>query len=132
MMSVGLVYLLAPEPLVSLFRSSAGDSEALIAVGATMLMLSALWQLADAANLVLSEALRAAGDTTYCMVARLVLGWLVFTPVAWAAVLVFDAGIGLMMTTMIVYLFAQAGVFALRFASGRWREIDMVGEPELV
>ena len=38
-----------------------------------MLALSALWQLFDATSMTLSEALRAAGDTTYCMNARIVL-----------------------------------------------------------
>ncbi|MEM7679142.1 MAG: MATE family efflux transporter, partial [Myxococcota bacterium] len=60
-MVVGLSYLAAPEVIVGWFAPP-GDSPSLVAIGATMLMLSAAWQQFDAAAIVLSEALRAAGD----------------------------------------------------------------------
>jgi len=34
--------------------------------------------------------------------------------------------------SMVVYLGALSVAFSLRFASGRWRAIDMVGEPSVV
>jgi len=98
-----------------------------------MLMLSAFWQLFDAAQMVLSEALRAAGDTTFCMHARIVVAWLVFTPGAWLAVRVLDGGIPAIMLSLVGYLALLAVVFALRFVSGRWQQIDLLGPsvPEL-
>jgi multidrug resistance protein, MATE family len=132
MLSVGVLYFLLPETLVSIFRPRGGDATELVAIGTTMLMLSALWQLADAVNLVLSEALRAAGDTAWCMGARLVLAWLLFTPAAWTGVLVLNGGVYTVMTALIGYLVVLAGTFALRFASGRWRRIDLVGSEPTV
>ena len=133
MLSVGMIYFVVPEALIALFKPREGDALALIAVGSTMLMLSALWQLADAVQLALSEALRAAGDTAWCMGARLVLAWVVFTPVAWAAVLLLDGGVYTVMAAMIAYIVVLAATFAARFASGRWRQIDLVGaEPNLL
>jgi multidrug resistance protein, MATE family len=133
MIAVGGLYALFAAPLVSLFEPGAGAPTALVATAVAMLMLSALWQLADAVNLVVSEALRAAGDTAWCMGARLVLAWLVFTPAAWWAVLVRGGGVQTVMVAMIGYIVALASVFALRFATGRWRRIDLVGvEPNLI
>jgi MATE family multidrug resistance protein len=133
MLSAGLVYLVAPGPVISLFQPRGVPAEALVAAGATMLRLAALWQLFDALALTLGEALRAAGDTAWCMAARIVLAWVVFMPAASIAVVVLGGGVGTVMASMIIYVALLSGVFALRFASGRWREIDLVGsEPRLV
>lgn len=130
--SVGLVYVASAPQLMRLFGSdSAGDSS-FVAVGTTMLMMSALWQLFDALAITVSEALRAAGDTTWCMAARIVLAWVFFTPLAWTAVLVWDGGVLTVMVALVIYMFALAATLLLRFASGRWRRIDLVGEPQLV
>jgi MATE family multidrug resistance protein len=127
MVSVGVVYWLAPAPLIGLFRPRDLPAENLIAIGATMLALSALWQLFDATAMTLSEALRAAGDTAWCMNARIVLAWFVFTPAAWVAVFVFGGGVNTMMGSVIGYVALLAFAFAFRFASGRWRQIDLLG-----
>lgn len=131
---VGLCYLSLPDAILGLF-ARADDSAGLVEVGAFMLAMSALWQLFDAAGITVSEALRAAGDTTWCMWARIVLAWLVFTPASWAAVLIFDGGVTTVMVSLIAYLALLAVAFVSRFLSGKWARIDLVGggaEPELV
>jgi MATE family multidrug resistance protein len=125
--SVGLLYLLLPGPIFGLFDPGDGSIDELLAVGTTMLGLSAIWQLFDAAGITLSESLRAAGDTTWCMAARVVLAWLLWMPLAWVAVRTFHGGASTVIASMIVYLAALALALGLRFASGRWREIDLVG-----
>jgi MATE family multidrug resistance protein len=131
--SIALIYVGFAALLMSLFQPEGVRSTELVTVGTTMLALSAIWQLFDAVGLTFSEALRAAGDTAWCMGARLVLAWVVFTPAAWLAVLVLDGGVLTVMGALIAYIVALAVTFALRFASGRWRNIDLVGsEPELV
>jgi MATE family multidrug resistance protein len=127
--TVGLVYVLFPAPIFSLFGADDASSATLIQIGVTMLVLSALWQLFDAVSMVLSEALRAAGDTAWCMTARLVLAWVVFVPLSWTAVLVFDGEVVTVMAAVIGYLGLLAVAFVHRFMSGRWREIELVGEP---
>jgi MATE family multidrug resistance protein len=126
MLSAGFLYFVAPLPIMSLFRPRGASTDLLVEVGAGMLRLAALWQLFDALGLTLSEALRAAGDTAWCMGARVVLAWLVFTPAAWTAVLVLGGGIGTVMASVILYVAVLAAAFAARFASGRWREIELV------
>ena len=46
--SVGLVYVVFPDALIGLFRPRGVPAESLMAVGATMLALSCIWQLFDA------------------------------------------------------------------------------------
>jgi MATE family multidrug resistance protein len=131
--SIGLVYVAFPHALIGLFRPRDVPAESLMAIGATMLALSCIWQIFDALGMTLGEALRAAGDTAWCMMARIVLAWLVFTPLAWTAVLYLGGGVGTVMVSLIAYLAVLAAALGWRFASGRWRNIDLVGsEPRLV
>ncbi len=125
--SVGLVYALLPVPLMSLFRPRDAPADLLLDTGATMLLFAAVWQLFDAVIMTVSEALRAAGDTTWCMAARILIAWVVFTPLAWAAVFVFGGGVKTVMTSLIAYLAVLALAMTWRFASGRWKTIDLLG-----
>jgi MATE family multidrug resistance protein len=123
--SVALVYIAFSGSLMSLFAK--GDPGTLVSAGAMMLSLSAIWQLFDAVQLTLGEALRAAGDTAWCMVVRIALAWLVFTPLAWVLVVKLDGGIHSVIASMVAYLGLLALTFSRRFMSGRWRDIDLVG-----
>jgi len=129
MLSVGLIYLAMPEVWIRLFVPDGASSSALLAAGTTMLTLSTLWQLFDAMGLTMSEALRAAGDTTWTMLARIVLAWFVFSPAAWLAVFVFGGGIITVMISLIAYIALLAVTLLWRFRSRRWEKIDLIGEP---
>jgi MATE family multidrug resistance protein len=92
-----------------------------------MLALSSLWQIFDALGLTFGEALRAAGDTAWCMYARVALAWAVFTPLGWVSVRVYDGGPNALMAAMIIYTALIALALTGRFVTGRWRDIDLVG-----
>lgn len=133
MVSVGLCYLLAPEALAGMFRPREGPSERFVAIASTMLALAVIWQVFDALGITLSEALRAAGDTSWCMWARIALAWLVFTPAATFTVIVLGGRVISVMVALTLYIAVLAAVLAYRFATGRWRTIDLVGaQPEPV
>jgi MATE family multidrug resistance protein len=126
MVSIGLFYLVAPEAVVGLFRARGVPSDELVATAARMLVLSAIWQFFDAAGLTLSEALRAAGDTAWCMGARIVLAWVAFIPAGVLLVRHGDGGTNVVMLTLAAYIMALAVVFSLRFASGAWKKIQLI------
>jgi len=126
---IGAVYLISPASLLGLFDS--GSSAGFVTLGATMLVISAAWQLFDAIGITLSETLRAAGDTTWTAGARLVLAWAVFVPMAFVVVRVWDGGPVGAMLCLVGYLALLAGAFAYRFKSGAWRKIRLI-EPKLV
>jgi MATE family multidrug resistance protein len=121
---VGVLYFAEPLTFLRLFTYR--GSEGILAVGGTMLMLAALWQLFDAIGITLSETLRAAGDTTWPMAARILLAWGVFVPGAWLAVRTWGGGVVTLMLSVVAYIAVLAGVLAWRFASGRWRQIQLV------
>lgn len=127
--ATGIVYAFFPGAVLSLFASErSGD---LVAIGTTMLVISAAWQLTDAIGLTMTETLRAAGDTTWPAAARLVLAWLVFTPAGFLVVMRFDGGASGAMLCLVGYLGLLATALALRFRSGAWKRIELI-EPTLV
>ncbi len=128
--SVGLAYLLAPEFLLSFFQADAESSD-FIRIGTQMLYYACLWQLFDALIMTFSEALRAAGDTTWPMWLRIILAWGLFTPGALIAVRSLGGGVPAVMASIILYVVLLSGLLVLRFASGRWKTIELV-EPEIV
>jgi MATE family multidrug resistance protein len=130
--SVGLLYLCFSTSLMSLFAERGSNAEELAKVGATMLALSSIWQIFDALGLTFGEALRAAGDTAWCMYARVLLAWAVFTPLAWITVRVYEGGVHALMTALIVYTALIALALTGRFATGSWRRIDLVGSEPAV
>jgi MATE family multidrug resistance protein len=127
--TIGLAYFLAPGPIMSVFSTS--DGAELVVVGAGLLALSAAWQLFDAVGMTVGEALRAAGDTAFCMWARLGIAWLLFVPGGWWGVRVLDGGGTAAMTAVIAYLAVLAVVLAWRLRAGAWRHIQLT-EPRLV
>jgi MATE family multidrug resistance protein len=130
MSTIGVIYATMPAPLMSWFQPHDATTDSLVRTGATMLGFAAFWQLFDAVNMTVGEALRAAGDTVWCMAARIVLAWVVFTPAAWAAVFVFGGGVTAVMISLLLYVGLLGIVLSLRFASGKWRSIDLVGHAQ--
>jgi MATE family multidrug resistance protein len=124
--AVGVLYLVAPALLMRAFASE--DNEAFLKLGARMLMLSAIWQLFDAAANSLAEALRAAGDTTFTMWARVIIAWAVFVPGSYLSVRVWGQGEVAAVLWLAGYLGLLALVLGWRFRSGRWLQISLFGD----
>lgn len=129
--TVALLYLVAPARLMAIFLPRGETVGPLVTVGATMLMISTLWQLFDGIGMTLAEALRAAGDTTWPMLARIVLAWFVWSPLAYVAVIVLNGGVVAVMASMVIYMVLIAALMAFRFQMGRWKTIELI-EPQLV
>ena len=130
MCTIGATYFLVPRTLLHLFDRN-NTSPGFVAVGITLLLISAAWQLFDAIGMTLSETLRAAGDTAWTATARLVLAWLLFVPAAFLVVKHYDGGPVGAMVCLVSYLALLSAAFAYRFRSGAWRNITLV-EPKLV
>jgi MATE family multidrug resistance protein len=129
--AIALVYAAAPGWLMGLFLPRGQTGGSLVAVGTTMLLIATVWQLFDGIGMTIAEALRAAGDTTWCMIARVVLAWCVWTPLAYVAVVTMNGGIVAVMTSMVLYMVVVAALMAFRFKTNRWRTIELI-EPRLV
>jgi MATE family multidrug resistance protein len=128
---VGLLYASAPGRVMSVFGGEGEGGAALVKLGAELLLVSTLWQLFDAVAISLSEALRAAGDTAWCMWARIVLAWVLFVPLSAALVLYFGVGPVGAIACFVVYLAVLALLMAYRYRTGAWRSIDLTGRGAL-
>ncbi|MGH1340727.1 MAG: MATE family efflux transporter [Nannocystales bacterium] len=127
-LSVGVLYLLFPGPIMSLFSpDGAGDTAEIVIVGASALALSAAWQLFDAINMSVSEALRAAGDTAFSLYARLTVAWLLFVPGSYFAITVYGGGPSAAILAVVAYFAVLSAVMGWRFRTGRWRDIQLTG-----
>jgi MATE family multidrug resistance protein len=124
---VGVAYLVIPRLLMRSFVDPRADATRFLDVGARLLMLSAAWQLFDAVANSLSEALRAAGDTAFCLWIRTLVAWLVFVPGVLVTVRVFGGGDVAAVLWVVAYIALLALGLALRFRSGAWRKLDLAG-----
>lgn len=87
------LFLALPAPLISLFvDSSKPQSAAIIAFGSRLLVLAALFQLADAVQVMALGLLRGVRDTRVPMVLASVSYWLIGIPASYA--LAFPVGLG--------------------------------------
>lgn len=128
--SLAIVYFVSPAPVIGWFAPAGGGGE-LVAVGATMLVISAIWGVFDATAMTFSETLRAAGDTAWTAKLRTAVAWLGFIPVSYLVVRASPVhGADAAMTCMVVYLALLAVGLALRFRSGAWKRIELI-EPKV-
>ena len=88
-----ILFLTVPAPLVGLFMDPADPAApAVIAVGVTLLALAALFQAADAGQVMALGYLRGVQDTRTPMILAAISYWVVGMPVAY--VLAFPGGLG--------------------------------------
>jgi len=126
---VALAYLAAPDLVLSVFAQDPASAADLLAAGRRMLVLSAAWQIFDAAASVLAESLRAAGDTTFTMWVRVVISWVIWAPGSYVSVRLLGGGDTVAVGWLVFYVFALALALYLRFRSGAWRRIALVEAP---
>jgi MATE family multidrug resistance protein len=107
------------------FAPAGEEGNALRAVGARMLMLSAAWQLFDSAAATTGEALRAAGDTAFMLWARIALAWAFFAPGAYFTVGWLGWGDTGAAFWLVAYLALLAATLAARFRAGAWRRFRL-------
>jgi len=127
--AMAIAYVAAPRHILSWFAPADGNA-ALVAVGASMLAVSALWQVFDAIGMTLNETLRAAGDTAWTAGARIIIAWGLFAPGSYLVVSVWHGGAVGAMGCLCGYLALLALVLALRFRSGAWKRIELI-EPKV-
>lgn len=129
---VAAIFVLFPEALCGIFRTSSGDPAADSAVqsmAVVLLRFVAFYSLVDGLNVIYSGALKGAGDTAF-------IGWtivvlsvgLIIVPVT-LAVIVFQAGLYTAWTFATLYVCALAGAFLWRFRQGKWKAMRVMERP---
>ena len=122
-----------PEQLVAVFQPGGQDpifSEA-APLAAGMLRLAGLYVLADAMMVVFSGALRGAGDTFWTMCISVGLHWLLL-PVLFITLKILQLSPQTAWLALVILFLSFSGVFYLRYRSGHWKTLTVVGERQTV
>jgi MATE family multidrug resistance protein len=124
---VGLVYLLLPDPLADLFRSRNDEEQwrQVAALVPSLLRFVVIYCLFDAVNLVVSHALRGAGDTRFVTVVSTALAWPVMVAPTWLARCC-GWGLHAAWAFASLYIVVLSLVFSHRYCQGRWRELRVI------
>ncbi len=125
-------FVLFPGFYTKLFFSpdSSCTIEELASTAGRLLAIVAAWGVFDAVSLMFSGALRGAGDTMFVVWASGLLAWLFWIPGVIYLYTVQGAGIVTLWLFTSFYVAIFAVVFFLRFRTGRWKRIDLLGRSE--
>ncbi len=133
---IGITFLLFPGFYTNVFEGNAPASvpfEELFKAVRILLVMLAVWGMADASALVLSGALKGAGDTHFVMYFQSIVAWGFLVAGQLVIVLVLKANIYVSWTWTLLYILILGVGFALRFRSSRWKRIDLLDRrPSLV
>lgn len=127
---LSLGVLVFARPILSLFISAdaAASPETLAtfhSLGFTLLVLMAAWQIFDAADVIVSGALKGAGDTKFVMVWMLIGAFAFWLPLVFA-VKRYHNTMAALWTTMIAFVVLLCVGSIIRWRKGRWRTIKIV------
>lgn len=115
---LGIVFFFAGGGLFGLFSEDPAVREH----GAQLMRWAAVFQLGDAVQVVLSGALRGAGDTRFVMFVGLGAAWGVFAPLSWWLLEVRGMGVEGGWLAVVAWVVALSIPLAMRFRGDAWRK----------
>jgi MATE family multidrug resistance protein len=121
MAAVGVIFVLFPRPIVSLFTSD----ETVIELAKTPLRIVGFVQPMLAASIVFPGNLRGAGDTRFPMYITSASIWVIRVPLAILLGITLRLGLTGAWLSMAIDLCARGALFLLRFRSGRWKQAQV-------
>ena len=126
---VVLIFLLAPEWLMNLFRSrgtAQSDYESILKIGLVLLRFVALYSLFDVFFVVYSSAIKGAGDTHFVMWAIGILSLGIMVIPVYILVIYLGSGIYLTWVALTAYICVAGIVFRRRYSKGKWKEMRVI------
>ncbi len=132
--TMAVVFVVFREPLVRIFVPEETPPELIdeiVRVGALVMIAAAVFQVFDAIAIVMSAALRGAGDTVWPGLVTVGLSWgcLVLGGHAMIALVPHWGSVGPWIGAA-AFIIILGVVLLVRFVIGNWREIDVVGHAE--
>jgi len=116
---IAIAFVTIPIPLLRIFS----DDPEVLALGRPLLLLGALFQLADAVAIISEGALRGAGDTRWPFVIETAMGWGVLVPLAYYVGVTLDHGLTGAWLASLLHITVLATLLFLRFRSNTWQMI---------
>lgn len=126
---LAVTFVLFPGFYTGMFFSpdSSCTLEELASTAGRLLAIVAAWGVFDAVSLMYGGALRGAGDTRFVVMVSGSLAWLFWIPGVLYLYAVHHAGIVTLWLFTSVYVAIFGLVFLLRFRTGVWKHIDLLG-----
>jgi MATE family multidrug resistance protein len=134
MILLATTFVLAPEPLLHLFKSGRlepAQSETIMSLGVVLLRFVALFSFFDSMNLIFSGALKGAGDTRFIMWTIGGLSIFVMILPIYLAVEVFHTGLYVSWALATFYISTLGTAFYLRYRTGLWKKMHVI-ESQLI
>ncbi len=126
---IAATFVLFPRAYFELFSSRGSqiiEIDQLLPIGRYLLLMMAAWGMMDAISLIISGALKGAGDTRFVMYYSIAVAWGFW--LTGEAVILFwlKRGILAAWMWMTVYVVVLAAGFLWRYRQGRWKTIDVI------
>ena len=113
-------------PILSLFAPAEGPERAeFMSTGFTLMTLMFSWLLLDSADMILSGALKGAGDTRFVFCWMLVCSFLVWMPLVFVVSRLHNT-MPALWSTMVAYVVVICAGSAVRWRRGRWKRHRLV------
>ncbi len=119
MVCIGIVFLLFPEPLVTVFNSDPG----VVRYGRQGLLYAAFFQAFDALAVVFIGALRGAGDTRWSAAAAFIGAWIIFLPLTYLFAFALNLGFWGAWLSATIYICLLGIACVYRFRQGAWKRM---------
>jgi len=132
---IGLTFLLFPGFYTNVFEGNTPGSvpfDELFKAVRILLVMLAVWGMADASSLILSGALKGAGDTHFVMYFQSAVAWGFLVAGQLVIVLIFKANMYVSWMWTLLYILILGTGFTLRFRSSRWKSIDLLDRRAVV
>ncbi len=121
-----LSFMLLPDLYIRLFSRGNIPFDDVFSLTRTLLRFAACWGLLDATTLILSGALRGAGDTHFVMWYQTSVAWFFFALGEAIIILVLRLGILVAWSWALLYIGLMAIGMIARFRSKRWQQINLI------
>ncbi len=125
-----LTFVLMPEVYIRLFARGDVPFDEIFNLARTLLIFASCWGLMDSTNLILSGALRGAGDTHFVMWYETSMAWFFFAAGELLIVLVLKLGVIAAWAWALVYISLLAVGMIARFRTKRWQLIELIERQE--
>lgn len=122
------LYLIVPWMFIYPFAAKADPTEFEIIKQHAMVAMRfvAAWSVFDSLAIVISSALKGAGDTRFIMIAIVFLSLGILTIPTYIIIDVLEMGLRPAWTVAVAYTFALGITFLLRFRTGKWRTMRVI------
>lgn len=126
--ATGLLFVLVPGPLFRIFAEKGNPASVapLLPLARPLMIGVAAWGLLDACNIILSSALKGAGDTRFVMAWSMAVCWGFWITGELVILLFLKAGLMASWVWLVLYVCILGLGFLWRFRSGRWKTIEVI------